>query len=91
MSEPFTPHWGYTRYPVAYHVIPPDGFNHVKVANTCLCGPTVNGDVVTHKVIRFRPFTEEEEDSIRRGDAYDPEDSDISDEIIARGKPILGH
>lgn len=83
MNQPFTPHAGYTRFAEVDHVIPNDEFPHTRSANTCSCGPTVRGAVITHN--RHREYTEAEKDRIRQGDAYDPEDSEISDEIIARG------
>lgn len=37
-----------------------------------------------------REYTDEEKARIRQGDAYDPEDSDVSDAIIERGKLTEG-
>lgn len=88
-SKPFTPHAGYTSFPEAHHVIPDDDYRHSREANTCACRPTVSGSQVTHR--RHRGYTQAEADHIRQGDAYDAEDSDISDEIIARGTFVNGH
>lgn len=89
MSEPFTPHAGYTLIPEAHHVIPDDGYSHSREANRCACGPTVSGSSVIHN--RHREYTEAEAARIRQGDAYDPEDGDVSDEIIARGTFVKGN
>ena len=88
-SNPFTPHAGYTLIPEAHHVIPDDGFPHSGEANTCACRPTISGANVIHR--RHREYTEAEKEKIRQGDAYDPEDGDVSDEIIARGTFVTGH
>jgi hypothetical protein len=88
-SKPFKPHAGYTSFPEAHHVIPDDGFPHSREANTCACQPTVSGSSVIHR--RHRAYTATEAKRIRQGDAYDPEDGDLSDEIIARGTFVSGH
>jgi predicted GTPase len=90
-NDEFIPKAGYTQFPNAYHVIPDDGYDHVQVANTCPCIPSIKGDVITHNPLRYRRFTEEEKAAIRCGDQYDPEDSDVSDSIIERGRLINGH
>jgi hypothetical protein len=54
-----------------------------------VCRPTISGANVIHR--RHREYTEAEKEKIRQGDAYDPEDGDVSDEIIARGTFVTGH
>lgn len=87
--EPFTPHRGYTAFPEVDHIVPNDGYAHVRAANICPCEPAINGYRIIHN--RHRAYTEAEQERIRSGDAYDPEDSDVSDAIIARGTFIRGN
>lgn len=89
MSVPFPPHNGYTLHAEVDHVIPNDNYPHVRIANTCPCKPDINGFRILHH--RHRPYTEAEQQGIRQGDAYDPEDADVSDEIIARGTFARGN
>lgn len=82
-SKPFTPRAGWSSLAEANHAIPDDGYEHLHNVDTCPCEPISHHGIVEHN--HHREYTEAEQEQIRQADAYDPEDSDVSDEIIARG------